>query len=948
MGIEKFFDEMKYAGIVDYLKGNNILDVCQLKDFDYYSLYDIPGLSLDAAEEAIQKIEDYIENGIVNEEDDAPKELTEDIEVSVHEDNNTDKTKNVLDLSINDLRILVESMDYDSFKSLYEHFKCEIESFEKYYHDIYGIKEKVNLEFLLKDIARSHYFIEYCKENHIETIDDLKQIDFNDLNIRGLGKKSVYLIRNQIYKHLEDYKVSNNPIDNIFDNVNPANLNIGIKNLVFLGMPEEIISQYHLQDQQVKDLMNIQFSFDDKIRLQNIVKNLKIDIKDIFETKFNFAVKKRNRDIFLMRAEGHTLNYVGNAFDMTRERVRQIASKICTKMAPYTSLYIDSLIEDKEKGFELYKLDTLVEDSSMAMALKSIIKNTDQYFYMKFSDKIVDKDFIPDGFFESLESRLKTLAENGINIYELIDQISDLMDTQSFFTEDDLKAYILFNGGKIYGDLVSWGSISVGEICRDAISRYFNYDISLNDDENNPEMHQLRKILKDNYNFTYENGNRALTSAIVRDNKQMVLSGRSRYLPASKIDPDDYEVIKEIYEDLKQQDGTVYYNDLFNKYQSQLLTKTTIDNYNYLHGLLMYYDDGGEFTFTRDYMVKSGREPEKIDESFIAMIKEKHAPVTYDEVIAKFPSLNQTRIGFIQGRNQEIIYWGNKSWNVISNIKFKHENFKHILDLLILENKGYCSEGLLYDGIANSYPEFLERNDIIGNVSAVFHIIQYLYKDQYIMRYPHILSEKLSNIPANTFEITKYFVEEDGIIDLNLVNKLIAKLKWGARAHNNIFSSINNEYYQLSKTLFLKKDKLILSSQTIKEIETILDKKLECNDSYLPLISITNYEEFPAIGYEWTSFLLEGLIKQYMDQYKLIRTEVGDRRYQRSILLFANSDINEYDQLVGYVMDKDGGILYTENELLSLLKRHCLANKNIPQELYHSKVVHYLNELFTC
>ena len=216
------------------------------------------------------------------------------------------------------------------------------------------------MEFLLKDIARSHYFIEYCKENHIETIDDLKQIDFNDLNIRGLGKKSVYLIRNQIYKHLEDYKVSNNPNDNIFDNVNPANLNIGIKNLVFLGMPEEIISQYHLQDQQVKDLMNIQFSFDDKMRLQNIVKNLKIDIKDIFETKFNFAVKKRNRDIFLMRAEGHTLNYVGNAFDMTRERVRQIASKICTKMAPYTSLYIDSLIEDKEKGFELYKLDTLV------------------------------------------------------------------------------------------------------------------------------------------------------------------------------------------------------------------------------------------------------------------------------------------------------------------------------------------------------------------------------------------------------------------------------------------------------------------------------------------------------------------------------------------------------------------------------------------------------------
>ena len=109
-------------------------------------------------------------------------------------------------------------------------------------------------------------------------------------------------------------------------------------------MPEEIISQYHLVKTETgKDLNEYTVFIDDKMRCGNIVANLQIDIKDIFETKFNFAVKKRNRDIFLMRAEGHTLNYVGNAFDMTRERVRQIASKICTKMAPYTSLYIDPL-----------------------------------------------------------------------------------------------------------------------------------------------------------------------------------------------------------------------------------------------------------------------------------------------------------------------------------------------------------------------------------------------------------------------------------------------------------------------------------------------------------------------------------------------------------------------------------------------------------------------------
>ena len=52
---------------------------------------------------------------------------------------------------------------------------------------------------------------------------------------------------------------------------------------------------------------------------------------------------------------------------------------------------------------------------------------------------------------------LKSLAENGINFYELIDQISDLMDTQSFFTEDDLKAYILFNGGEKFMEILFLG-----------------------------------------------------------------------------------------------------------------------------------------------------------------------------------------------------------------------------------------------------------------------------------------------------------------------------------------------------------------------------------------------------------------------------------------------------------------------------------------------------------
>ena len=71
-----------------------------------------------------------------------------------------------------------------------------------------------------------------------------------------------------------------------------------------------------------------------------------------------------------------------------------------------------------------------------------------------------------------------------------------------------------------------------------------------------------------------------------------------------------------------------------------------------------------------------------------------------------------------------------------------------------------------------------------------------------------------------------------------------------------------------------------------------------------------------------------------------------DRRYVRSIIIPKERNIHSYDQLIMNIMINECIEVCNENQMKHLLKRHNLMRNTIPQDLYHSNYLWYVNEIF--
>ena len=71
-----------------------------------------------------------------------------------------------------------------------------------------------------------------------------------------------------------------------------------------------------------------------------------------------------------------------------------------------------------------------------------------------------------------------------------------------------------------------------------------------------------------------------------------------------------------------------------------------------------------------------------------------------------------------------------------------------------------------------------------------------------------------------------------------------------------------------------------------------------------------------------------------------------DRRYQRGIVILADSRITSYPDLVANVMKSNGIKTMTEGQMLSFLVVHGFTYKLIPKEIYNCEQLRYKNELF--
>ncbi|MBU2599660.1 hypothetical protein KJ849_03675 [bacterium] len=647
------------------------------------------------------------------------------------------------------------------------------------------------------------------------------------------------------------------------------------------------------------------------------------------QNKFKHIFKtERDKDIIKMRATGASLESAGQEYGFTRERVRQIEQKVLDKFNSFLS---------RIKPY--YILQTFTQ-SNILLSVDDIQSHLGElsgifiYFLKQCNNKAVLCSNELNGFI---------IGDSSWYI-QLIEYIGTLPDTfkasdlelyvSSFMAESKIKVdsnlvykLILVKYNSI-GSFFSKKKLNFADKYMAVLKRYYPNGIKLFDDF---EMMRFRNYAKDLFgNVELPENDRAICARIA---ELTVLCGRGKYILSDQIRLDE-ELLNKIHQFIIDSDrNVIMFSELFERFKTELIDKTSINNRFYLQGVLRYKYEN-EFFFTKDTLIKDINSEQGITLSIAmeAFIKEQGRLVTKDEIREEFLGLAECVLQSAVASNPCILLWnGGKylhSEQLVVDNAIK-ERLKKLLDAYI--SQGSVSVRKIYDDMYLQKNKFLINNNIEGHI-ALYSVLSFWFSDDYEFSRPYIAKKGST---ATTFDtvIREYLSNLDKVY-ISDIKDYVESIRKGNFSINMLLDDISDEFIRVDSDLLFRKDRLNLSEDAIEHIEeTTL--ALIGNIGYLSVKKPLDFLFYPNVGIKWTPFLLVSIVKYFCKRLKIINTATG-YRYLNEIIVDSSLNINNYDEFLCYALTHEAK--YTSFKSLDeirrfLLEQELIAN-NIPQSLF--------------
>lgn len=308
MTIQELYYDDRFSNVVYFLSECGFSSLEDLKDFDFDELLFVPGVSEDIIEDVkklyvdIQNVQEQKTDRETANEKDFPTlsaEAIKPIPLSVNFSKDIE-LQNIFLQCTDSLRAIfkrVSSQDQiagfrsaianmepseDIDKSvllslcdgLDKHFqeKSDAPEFISYSAEEETLLRAVSIETIFAKVKRGGAMIRYCNENGLSTLWDLRDFDFSHKKIKGLGRDTAEVCKNA-YKLAVDQAI--NPVS------------------VESGKGTDPVKQF---------------------------------------LEMYTALKDSARNCLLLKAQGQTLQEIGESIGVTRERVRQIIAKTVRKL----------------------------------------------------------------------------------------------------------------------------------------------------------------------------------------------------------------------------------------------------------------------------------------------------------------------------------------------------------------------------------------------------------------------------------------------------------------------------------------------------------------------------------------------------------------------------------------------------------------------------------------
>lgn len=959
--IEEFFSDPEYEWVVYYLKQNNILTIQDLSEFNFDTLYFVPGLSFDIVKKTRHAYSEFLASTTeqcgtsVDVNDFKQDALIQDVFQGVPRAdrfvmycirNGKEKMSQLTGDDIENalkLRGLGEATA-QKLRNIYFDFcegklSCATNPPENF--DFLENIPDVPITKVFCNVPKGRAFINYCKSHKIKFISELKRSDFDARKIGGIGRDSM----DRIFNVFIDFVTRSSSIEPLLNPIHPQNMKMSISILSALGVPRRIITSLKNEGYtEIGDLETLRLCTENQV----IEKTLTLLSKPAGKV-FDYAVSLENEEnvsFLKRRIAGETLQEISNSSGLTRERVRQRIVKTITKLLPIADAVADTFLSTSKQFFYSSDLIPVFSNLGSVELCKFVLLESSQFTYLAYADKFVDSTKVPDDIEEKLAEFTSDVIGIGINYYDSLEVIEDELKSRnlSFLDFLDIMNYLLKVGYRFYGDYAIKGKPAIGLICRDVVAKYFPKGIKLDANEANEDMGKLRSIINSQYpGLVISESNRALTARLT---EYLVLSGRGQYIAIENIIY-NLELFKEIFEFIvDSQESSLYYSEIFYAFKGRLLAETNISNKHFLHGMLKYLYPH-DFNYKRDLLVKRGTVRTTLEDRISALILAKRSPVTKKEIFEEIPGTTDIMISMATVRDPKLIQWEVNTYNHISNIKIEKFELDTLIEIIKAESKkfnGYLSEGLLYQCVSKELPAFISTNQIRNSMN-LFYVLSYYCSNLYLFKRPHIISKELELDNPDSVSIAKMLLHYEAGINYMDYVALVSKLGWADATIASVFNALERDCIRISENDYIDKRYFQIDEQCLMQFREKIND-LVCSSSYFPVFSIFDFSRFPECDYEWNEFLVASVINSFIPEFKLIAPQAKDRRYVRDIIIKVNSSVESFEELVAEQLLKDGYLELSEAALEKYLKNKGLIIRTIPQELYDSELFIFRNERF--
>lgn len=572
--------------------------------------------------------------------------------------------------------------------------------------------------------------------------------------------------------------------------------------------------------------------------------DLETEVRELFLPIFS---DKRMESIVQMRARKKTLAQIGEAFGVTRERVRQIEAKARRKFSRYYSRIrlITRISAEKNGASTVSSNDIENYCKTNVIELLYFLRNYENAHYTY--DEQLDIFIIGD---DSLQERVRTAIDRLPDIVN-VNQVSTILNELD--EDDDIPMDILqkafVEAYRLTGDVYHRTRLSLAKVYKTVLEKHYSDGIKAYDPD---ALQEFRRVVTDEFgNVGMPENDRALTARI---SNICILCGRGMYMP-KRAKYISNSLAGRILQYIDESDQKIFLmNSLYSVFERELNEEGVFNKY-YLQGILRELCSD-KYYFRRDYVSKDS-EATSLYVSVVNFIKKSEYPVQKQQIKNTFPGITEIVINLSVSDPEVLNYFGaylHSSRLVISS----KEQWDLLCALTEIVSDHKAHHGTeVYETIQRQMPTVFSRNAAMYPFSA-FSILEYLFGDTFQFSRPYIAEPNVEiGRPGERLHDLIYSGDEFAISDIKEFCKehrlqIQSLLEYG--------NACNDRFFWRDKYTMVSIESTGITETISQEIEEIIAAEIICTQ---PISQITCWHQLPRIAVPWTEWLIYSSLNKW-------------------------------------------------------------------------------------